>query len=101
MARPAGFEPATPGLGNQCSILLSYGRIERAGYQGAPLGVQGRRRTAYSPRITSISPYAPCHGPSTMLRFESELVPGQKAPYDRRMFSIFFPLASSSISLSR
>ncbi len=28
VVRPAGFEPTTPGLGNQCSILLSYGRIE-------------------------------------------------------------------------
>ncbi len=26
MARPAGFEPAAPGLGILCSILLSYGR---------------------------------------------------------------------------
>ena len=27
MVRPAGLEPATPGLGNLCSILLSYGRV--------------------------------------------------------------------------
>src|SRR5208337_3389233 len=27
MARPIGLEPTTRGLGNRCSILLSYGRI--------------------------------------------------------------------------
>jgi len=26
MVRPAGFEPAAPGLGILCSIRLSYGR---------------------------------------------------------------------------
>ena len=32
MASPAGFEPATPGLGILCSILLSYGDIPGAAH---------------------------------------------------------------------
>ncbi len=33
-ARPAGLEPATPGLEGRCSIRLSYGRMAGAGPRG-------------------------------------------------------------------
>ena len=32
MARPAGFEPATTRLEGECSIQLSYGRLQEVGY---------------------------------------------------------------------
>ncbi len=34
LARPAGFEPTTPGLGILCSILLSYGRWKVIAFGG-------------------------------------------------------------------
>ena len=45
LARPTGLEPVTPRLGIWCSILLSYGRLER-GYtseDGAAATAQGDR----------------------------------------------------------
>ncbi len=41
MVRPKGFEPLALGLGNRCSILLSYGRIimaRPAGFEPATSG---------------------------------------------------------------
>ena len=46
MARPAGLEPATPGLEGRCSIQLSYGRTNVNGNSVDSKGADG----AHSPR---------------------------------------------------
>ncbi len=46
MAPPARLERATPGLGNRCSIHLSYGGAEREATELVQRSPRGRRRTA-------------------------------------------------------
>ena len=42
MARPRGFEPLAYGLEVRCSILLSYGRMEReTGFEPATFSLEG------------------------------------------------------------
>src|SRR6476619_1929919 len=48
--RPAGLEPAPPGLGNRCSILLSYGR----GKTAILPQVDAARRSPYSAPLTHV-----------------------------------------------
>jgi hypothetical protein len=47
VARPAGLEPATPGLEGQCSIQLSYGRVILS-YRN-PNRQRSSRRVSYVP----------------------------------------------------
>ena len=57
LARPAGLEPATPRLGNRCSIRLSHGRL-----RAVPLGSRLRLARARSPAAVKSSRKATAAG---------------------------------------
>ena len=58
VARPAGLEPATPGLEGRCSIHLSYGR-EREIVQGTRQKAQGRTPPCFGVSARSPAPEPP------------------------------------------
>src|SRR5689334_21375182 len=97
MARPAGLEPATPGLEGRCSIQLSYGRSGVIVRDGRPALVHGdprRRRPATDTGPRGHPRTSGCIRKSAAVRdsIGAPRIPARSTPmrYDRRTALVAF-----------